>query len=78
MLPVNNAAISLDSAMPRLPNRAAYTAFLDRSFNLVSCYHHGYYHHSIISFDTDIVTFIISLTNELSFLYNVLYIANKC
>ena len=78
MLPVNNAAISLDSAIPRLPNRAAYTAFLDRSFNLVSCYHHGYTIIIVVLlFDTDIVTFIISLTNDcLSFIMYYILLIN--
>ena len=36
MLPVDIAAISLAIATPRLPNKAAYTAFLDRPFKLPS------------------------------------------
>jgi hypothetical protein len=50
ILPVNNAAISLDSAMPILPNRAAYTAFLDRSFNY--CYYiiNQIYRHVIVRY----------------------------
>ena len=56
MLPVNNAAISLDSAIPILPNSAAYTAFLERSFNLLLYYRRVY---SILLFNSDIIVIII-------------------
>ena len=36
MLPVKTAAISFDMVIPSLPNKAAYTAFLDPSLNLLS------------------------------------------